>query len=185
MKLPTRFFQSVFGLTFGSHYIPIFNPLSFDFDERSIKTLLYNRLITQIGYEIDKKHEIEHDYRNMIYKLIQVIDENNDLDLMYKDELNYKELFKMIGLSIDQKMQTSIFEKIQLLINTLNDLAGEKLLIFTHLNILLTNQEYKYIMEQIDLNNQTVLIIESSQYILENIPHYYLDSDFFLSHIML
>lgn len=165
--------------------IPIFNPLSFDFDERSIKTLLYNRLITQIGHEVEKKQEIEHEYRQMIQKLIQVIDENNDLDLMYNDELSYKELFKTIRLSIDQKTQTSIFEKIQLLINTLNELAGEKLLIFTHLNILLTNQEYKYVMEQIDLNNQTVLIIESSQYILKDIPHCYLDSDFFLNHSML
>lgn len=165
--------------------IPIFNPLSFDFDERSIKTLLYNRLITQISHEVDKKQEIEHDYRNLLHKLVQVIDENNDLDLMYNDELNYKEIFKAIHLSIDQKTQTSIFEKIQLLINTLNELADEKLLIFTHLNILLTNQEYRYVMEQIDLNNQTVLIIESSQYILENIPHYYLDSDFFLSRSML
>lgn len=165
--------------------IPIFNPLSFDFDERSIKTLLYNRLIKQIGQEIDIKQEIEHDYRKLIYKLIQVIDENNDLELLYDDELNVKDIFKVIGLSIDQKTQTSIFEKVQLLINTLNELVDEKLLIFTNLNILITNQQYQYVMEQIDLNNQTVLLIESSQYTLENIPYYYLDSDFFLSRSML
>lgn len=165
--------------------ITIFNPLAFDFDERSMKTLFHNKILKQLSLEIDQKQELENDYRCLVHKLMEVVDRNNDLDLLYSDELNYKDLFKAINLSINQTTQTSIFEKVQLLIQTLNELSTEKLLIFTHLNILLSNQEYLYMMEQIDLNNQTVLIIESSQYGLEGIPHYYLDDDFFLSKNML
>lgn len=178
---------------FDNHYknlkekeiITIFNPLSFDFDERSIKTLFHNKIMKQLSLEIDRKQEVENDYRQLIHKLMQTVDENNDLDLLYNDELDYKALFKMMNLSINQTTQTSIFEKVQLLIHNLNELSGEKLLIFTHLNILLSTQEYLYLMEQVDLNNQTVLIIESSQYGLQKIPHYYLDDDFFLQKNML
>ncbi|MDH6365212.1 CRISPR-associated protein Csn2 [Enterococcus sp. PF1-24] len=164
--------------------VTIFHPLAFDFNEKSIKTLFYNRIINQINMEVEEKQSLENNFRSLVNQLVELVDENNNLDVAYNDDLDFKNFFKSIDLSINQTIQSSIFEKIQLIINILDELAAEKLLIFTNLNIFLSNQEYLYMMEQINLNNQTVLIIESSRYTLENIPYYYLDTDFFLDESM-
>lgn len=161
--------------------LTIFNPLQFDFDERSLKTMLYNKILTTLNVEQTIKQDIAESYQSLVNKVMSYVYENEEIDVAFRDEIEMKELFKLIGLSINQERMTSIFEKVCMVIDTLNELASEKLLIFTNLNILLTREEYQAIVEQINLNNLTVLIIESNQYHLEEISHWYLDEDFFLS----
>lgn len=157
----------------------IFNPLQFDFNERSIKTIFHNKILNQLALDQEIKLEIENDYQKMLTKLVDYISDNNEIDFCYQEEAKFKDLLKLINLSVNQAKCSSIFEKVQLLIDTLNEIVGECLLIFTNLNILLTAEEYQFVVEQINLNNQTALIIESSQDEIEKISHFHLDDDFY------
>ena len=160
--------------------LTIFNPLEFDFDERNIKTILYNKIINQLILDQEIKLEIENHYQRLLNEIVAYIDDNNDFDFCYQEKMSLKDLLKLINLSINQAKCSSIFEKTQLLIDTLNEVSNDRLLIFTNLNIMLTAEEYRYIVDQISLNNQTVLVIESNQDEIKAISHIYLDEDFYL-----
>lgn len=164
--------------------ITIFNPLLFDFNDRNMKSLLYEKLLGDLNKEVQIKHAIEQKYTFLVNQLTEFFEQNNDLNLKYSDEINYKDFLKFTGVSINQTEFTSIFERVQNIIHYLTELGNRKLVIFTHLNLFLTAEEYGYVVEQINLNNQTVLLIENSCHNLTRIPYYVLDSDFFLSENM-
>lgn len=161
----------------------ILNPLQFDLNDRSMKTVVYNMIINQINIDQEVKESIELCYQNIVKKIMGYLYENDDIDFIFQDAVDMKDLLKLIGLSVNQEKASGIFEKIQMLIDVLNEIANEKLLVFTNINTFLTDEEYAFVVEQINMNSQTVLLIENSRRHLDGFSYYCLDNDFYLDKI--
>lgn len=176
-----KIYDEKFKILSEKETITILNPLLFDFDNRNIKTLLYNHIMENINLDTVFKSKMEEQYRNIISSVEKFFMENIDVDFSFQHEIDIKELLKFVGLNVNQESENSFFDKVQSIINLLNEIAENRLLIFANLNVFLTKEEYLFIVEQIKLNSQMVLLMEGSENNLETIPHYLLDNDFFLA----
>lgn len=165
--------------------LTIFNPLQFDFDDKSVKNLIYTYIIEQINMDIDFKQNLENQYQHMVSDLSEYLMNNIDIDLLCNNTVDIKDILKLAGISVNIENVTCVFDKIQLLLEVLKEIMENKLLIFINLNTMLTKEEYKLIVEQIDLNKQTVLLIEGNLEHLEEYSYFCLDNDFYLYQNML
>ncbi|MEG0919732.1 MAG: type II-A CRISPR-associated protein Csn2 [Anaerovoracaceae bacterium] len=157
--------------------------LSFNFEDRKVKTSLYNYFASIMNQDQSIKETIEESYENMIKRIIMFLNENCDLEISWKEKIDVIEILKFVGITIDEYQITNVFEKTQMVLNLLNEIMRGNIIFFVNLSTMTTNEEYSFILEQIELNNQTVVLIESTENNLEKKSHYCLDYDFYLTKI--
>lgn len=149
--------------------------LSFDGNSTSIQKLIYSDLENQINQKIELECSIE----NIINQLTMLIEEemlNHELPLS-NCEICIKDVFKILEIKINLAEKT-IFEKCLMVIEIFNYLPKKKILIFNNLTSYLSANELNELIEHIELNDVSCLILESRKTLCEN--QFVLDEDYFL-----
>ncbi|NLA70398.1 MAG: type II-A CRISPR-associated protein Csn2 [Clostridiales bacterium] len=176
-----KIYDDDFNAILDKNYITVFNPLLFDFEERKLKTIVTNYILDKINIDQSFKESIESKYIELHTLLMKYLEDNCEVDFFSNDSVDVKDILKLVGITINQDSAVNCYEKVKLIVETLNEIAWDKLLIFTNLNMLMSEESYKAILELINLNSQTVLIIEGNDRYLSGESYYSLDSDFYLS----
>ncbi|KXT76317.1 CRISPR-associated protein, Csn2 family [Streptococcus sp. DD10] len=130
--------------------------------------------------QLNEKPEV----KSMIEKLVVTITDllafeclENELDLEY-DEITILELIDALGVKIETVSDTP-FEKVLEIVQVFKYLSKKKLLIFINVTAYLSKEEVACLVEYIQLNQLTVLLIEPRK--VYDFPQYVLDQDYFLN----
>lgn len=180
-----RIYDDHFQMIKNKDVLTILNPLLIDLEDKTFKTLFYNKVFAEINVNIEKKQMLENDYQKIVLQLTECIDACVNFEYQVEMTMDFKEFFKGMKLTINPNGCHSVFEKVACILQILFELDCKQLIIFTLLSNFLTEEEFKIILEQIRLNKQTVLFIEGQVFSYKQILYYHLDSDFFLQQTMI
>ena len=156
--------------------ITIHHPLLFDLNSVTLKKKLFQRIVLML--DLDEKLEIERIYHELTQYLNHKILENLEIPMEMSESCKLEDIFKLLKITISDS-SASIFEKSQLILSLLKEFSIPNLIIFVGLGSLITQEEFHFMIEAVNLNQQQVLFLENRPLeSLKNIKHIHLDSDF-------
>lgn len=165
-------FKSLKNVTVVQH------PLLFDLDNLTIKKMLFKRIIDTL--DMNEKTVIEATYGQMVEYFNRQIFEDLDIELDISYNYKVEELFKFLKIRIKDET-SSIFERTQLILNVLKEFNHQGLIIFYGLGQLMPALDYQLIIETANLNQQTVLFLDSEEVEeLKNLKRVVVDEDYFV-----
>lgn len=155
--------------------VTIYHPLLFDLNSASLKKKLFQRITMML--DLDEKLEVERIYNELTQYLNHKIFENLEIKVDISESCKLEDVFKLLKIAISDS-STSIFEKSQLILNLLKEFSTPNLVIFVGLGSLITREEFLFMIETINLNQQKVLFLENRPLEnLKNIKQIHLDTD--------
>ena len=155
--------------------VTVHHPLLFDFNSASLKKKLFQRITMML--DTDEKLEIEKIYNELTQYLNHKIFENLEIKVDISESCKLEDVFKLLKITISDS-STSIFEKSQLILNLLKEFSTPHLIIFVGLGSLITLEEFGFMIETVNLNQQQVLFLENRPLEnLKNIKQIHLDID--------
>ncbi|WP_251421208.1 MULTISPECIES: type II-A CRISPR-associated protein Csn2 [Lactococcus] len=165
-------FKSLKNVTVVQH------PLLFDLDNLTIKKMLFKRIIDTL--DMNEKTVIEATYGQTVEYFNRQIFEDLDIELDISYNYKVEELFKFLKIRIKDET-SSIFERTQLILNVLKEFNHQGLIIFYGLGQLMPALDYQLIIETANLNQQTVLFLDSEEVEeLKNLKRVVVDEDYFV-----
>ncbi|MEY8459177.1 type II-A CRISPR-associated protein Csn2 [Lactococcus ileimucosae] len=154
------------------------HPLLFDLDNLTIKKMLFKRIIDTL--DMNEKTVIEATYGQTVEYFNRQIFEDLDIELDISYNYKVEELFKFLKIKIKDET-SSIFERTQLILNVLKEFNHQSLIIFYGLGQLIPALDYQLIIETANLNQQTVLFLDSEEVEeLKNLKRIVVDEDYFV-----
>lgn len=149
--------------------------LSYNINTPSILKQVYADLEGQLNEKLEVKNELDL-LAAKIAEIIAVECLENQLDLEY-DEITVLELLKIMGVKLEEKT-LSIYEKCYEIVQIYKYLSKKELLVFLNVGAYLTEEQFKKIVEYIELCGINALFVEPRK--LYEFPQYILDSDYYL-----
>lgn len=149
--------------------------LSYNINTPSILKQVYADLEGQLNEKLEVKNELDL-LAAKIAEIIAVECLENQLDLEY-DEITVLELLKIMGVKLEEKT-LSIYEKCYEIVQIYKYLSKKEILVFLNVGAYLTEEQFKKIVEYIELCGINALFVEPRK--LYEFPQYILDSDYYL-----
>ena len=135
----------------------IVNPFDINFNNRKIISALYNEL-SIIGNEYPiQKNELNRKIVDLIDNLILA---SNYTGIEYNIEFSWNDLFKLMGIKIDEKYD-SILSKIIEYMKITSNLCGIKILTLVNIKAYLTEKELMDLYLNASYNKVQLLLIDS------------------------
>lgn len=164
-------------LKINNNMFIVFDIFNIDFNSKKVLTKLY----TNIAKNVDNSDDFElekliFEFRNLLVKEINEF----PFEFTMKTDINVEEVLKMFSLKIDENCYIEVTEKIEFLIDVINELKLAKILVVPNLKDFLTNEELVEIYKYAKYNDIHLLIIQN--YIEKNLLEYekknIIDSEF-------
>lgn len=159
--------------------IVILSPLEFELGSRQFSKSLQDKILNDFNHSIDLKSEVETAYAKLLDKIFDFMMINMDVSIAYDDDFSVENILKKIKLSVGGGDGGDFLGVVQNILKTLKNLTSDKLIVFADLSAYLSPLEYEFIIEQVRLDDQKILLIESNAS-LGKIPRYELDEDWTL-----
>lgn len=160
----------------ASEIVVISDILGYEMNSPSILKMIYSDIEEQLNEQPDIKSELES-VGVKIETIIRKEVVNHELDLVI-DEITIQEMFKVLGLKIDEHV-TSIFDKLLDILQVFKYLYKKKLLVFINVMSYFTKEEVDELFKYILLYNIDVLFIEQGD--MQYSKSLFLDQDFYLN----
>ena len=158
--------------------IIIFNDiLSFNFNDKTIITKLYNKLSKSIISNVEIDNELKKYFMkisNILYDEIEYYNVDNDLN----EEIDLEKYFKLAGIEFDNKYNNLIDKFIDIL--EIYSELYDQTMIFINVLSYFSNEEIREILKYITYKKISVLFLENSynrSVYFEN--KYVIDDDFY------
>lgn len=138
----------------------IMNPLEIDINDKKIQSKIYGELLTLANDETMylKTRELVGLLQQYFYDLEQ----HYNTTLVIEDNIELKELFKTIGVRVEEESLDD-FERLIQYIKLQVELLKKKLIIFVNIRSYFSNEKLEHLFEFTKYNEIDILLIESIQ----------------------
>lgn len=138
----------------------IMNPLEIDINDKKIQSKIYGELLTLANDETMylKTRELVGLLQQYFYDLEQ----HYNTTLVIEDNIELKELFKTIGVRVEEESLDD-FERLIQYIKLQVELLKKKLIIFVNIRSYFSNEKLEHLFEFTKYNEINILLIESIQ----------------------
>ena len=151
--------------------------LSFNFNDKSIITKLYNKLFKDIISNSEIDNELKDNFMN-ISKILYDEIENYNIDINLKEDIDLIKYFKLVRIEFENEYR-SFFDKFIDILEVYSELYDQTLIFINALSYF-TNEEINEILKYITYKKISVLFLENSynrSVYFEN--EYIIDNDFY------
>ena len=138
----------------------ITNPLVIDINDKKILSKIYGELVTLANDETMymKTRELIGILQQYFFELEQ----NYNTTLSIEDDIELKELFKTIGVKVEESSY-NYFERLIQYMKLQTELLKKKLIILVNIRSFLSNEKLEQLFEYVKYNEINILLIESLQ----------------------
>lgn len=113
-----------------------------------------------LNFDQDIKNGIEYQLYG-IYKLVEFIKNDFDVELTYNDDVKVSSLIKLLNFQIDLNSYPKPIDKLYLLLDLIAKYSNDKLIIFLNLSFYFTQDEIKEIIKYCKYKKIIFMVIES------------------------
>lgn len=161
------------GIRIDKNIYIIFNPFIIDFNDKKILEKIYEELRPYANDLVEEKFVIS---KSIIDAMDKILIENSYQGLIYNDDFEWKDLFKIIKLRIEENELTFI-EKISEFMKILTLIGRYKIIIFINISSYVNDNELEKLVEMARYYKLNLLIVDNIESKYKFDRTYILDSD--------
>jgi CRISPR type II-A-associated protein Csn2 len=154
-------FNSKFESIDKTDIVFVMHPLTFDFSENAVKKGLLKKLKGE-WILAEERDALEREYAGFISNFFRYIRSVYDLDVMIEEDFSLEALFKLLKVEISTEGVCSTFETAEMILDLWLEVGSPKLIIFCGLDNYLNNECYENLLEKMELNQQSALLLENN-----------------------
>ncbi|MGL6064486.1 MAG: type II-A CRISPR-associated protein Csn2 [Fusobacteriaceae bacterium] len=154
-------FENGKEVKFSEKALYISDPMMIDFNSKDIISTVTKLVSKQLNIDIDIKNICEQKYSEL-YSLFQNILSDFTINFDSSSQFDITKFIKMIGLKIDDSLNSNHLEKILSIIEIISELQLNKFIIFCNLKSYLLEEELKEVYKFSLYKKIPLILFESS-----------------------